>query len=271
MFGGRDRFCGLSISKVSPKGVAFLLFVFWSAIAAAREREIVVMASLWPPYEDPKLPGHGLAASIVGAALQRSGYRVEIEFHGWSQTLESARGGGSDVVAAAWRSPGRERYFLFSEPYLVNEIKFLKRRDTPFIYENLEDLKGLRIGVVYDYAYGPEFDRSQIFTRAPETHVVPNIMELLDGNIDLLVGDERTLRYELVRHFGKRRKELEFLPKPVSRRALYLAVSRAHPRAAAIVEDFNRGLAAIKADGTYRKLLRQSNEEIWKRSYLVDR
>jgi polar amino acid transport system substrate-binding protein len=91
---------------------------------------------------------------------------------------------------------------------------------------------------------------------------------LLDGNIDLIVDDERTLRYELSRHFADRKRELVFLPKPLARRELHVAISRAQPVPEKLVEDFNRGLAEIRRDGTYRKLLRQSNEEIWKRSYL---
>jgi len=258
-----------SRAKSCLRVVALLFLITSMTIAPAQDRELVVGTSIWPPYVDPKLPGQGLAVSIVTAALERSGYRVVIKFEDWERTLSAAKAGETAVIAAAWYTPERERDFLFSEPYLTNEIKFLKRRGTPFSYQSLDDLKGLRIGVVYGYAYSPEFDRAAGFTRAPETHVVPNIVELLSGSIGLMVGDERTLRYELARHFGKQRRDLEFLPKPLASRELHLVVSRAHPQAHTIVNDFNRGLAEIRRDGTYRKLLRQSNEEIWKRSYLA--
>ncbi len=263
------RFRHSGIYKTWLRFTVLLVSIAWMAMAPAQEREIVIGTSLWPPYADPKLPGQGLAISIVNAALEQAGYRVSVRFEEWERTLADAKAGETPVIAAAWRSPERERDFVFSQPYLTNEIKFLKRRDTPFEYRTLDDLKGLRIGVVYGYAYSPDFDRAGGFTRAPETHVVPNILELLTGNIDLQVGDERTLRYELVRHFGKRRHELVFLPRPLATRELYLAVGRTHPGALAIVDDFNRGLSRIRRDGTYRKLLRQSNEEIWRRSYLA--
>ncbi|MCG6869877.1 MAG: hypothetical protein LJE91_14430 [Gammaproteobacteria bacterium] len=43
------------------------------------------------------------------------------------------------------------------------------------------------------------------------------------------MDDERTLRYELSRHFGDQRRELEFLPKPLVSRDLHVAISQAHP------------------------------------------
>ncbi len=231
---------------------------------------ITVGASLWPPYADPKLPGQGLALSIVTAALERGGYHPNLVFEPWHRTLEQARAGRIGVIATAWRTAERERDFLFSDAYLTNRIVFLKRRGTPLRFQRLRDLKGLRVGVVYGYAYDPDFDQATDFAKAPETHLVPNLVELLAGHIDLVVGDERTLRYELARHFAGQRHALEFLPKPLAEHGLHLAVSRRHPRAEGIVAAFNRGLAEIRREGTYRELLRQANEEIWKRSYLRD-
>lgn len=247
---------------------AFLVALLAVVAVPVHARELVVSTSIWPPYVDPKLPGQGLAVSIVTAAFERAGYEPRIEIHNWERTLEGARSGEHGIVAAAWRSPDRIRDFVFSEPYLTNHVKFLRRRGTGIAYDKLDDLNGLRIGVVYEYVYEPGFDEATGFVKAPETHIVPNVMQLLAGNIDLTVDDERTLHYEISRHFSEHRHELEFLPKPLASRDLHVAVSRVHPDHETLVRDFNRGLAEIRRDGTYRNLLRQANEEIWKQSYL---
>lgn len=239
-----------------------------ASMVPAQAREIVLNASLWPPYVDPKLPGEGLAASIVTSAFRRAGYEPRVEFGDWERTLERARSGESPIVVSAWRSPERIEDFLFTDAYLENHIRFLKRRGTGPEFESLDDLDGLQIGVVYEYVYEPGFDGADNFTRAPETHIVPVLIELLDGNIDLAVDDERTLHYELSRHFSDRKADLEFLPRPLTTRHLHVAISRAHPDHEKLAADFNQGLAEIREDGTYRKLMRQANEEIWKRSYL---
>ncbi|MEA3411087.1 MAG: transporter substrate-binding domain-containing protein [Pseudomonadota bacterium] len=264
------RLVPASPRKTAPllTGIAFIVALLAVVAFSVHARELVVSTSIWPPYVDPKLPGQGLALSIVTAAFQRAGYEPRIEIHDWERTLGGVRSGEYGIVAAAWRSPDRIRDFEFSDPYLANQLKFLKRHGTTIEFETLEDLNGLRVGVVYEYVYEQEFDEATGFVKAPETHIVPNVMQLLEGNIDLTVDDERTLRYEISRHFGEHRHELEFLPKPLALRDLHVAVSRTHPDHETLVRDFNRGLAEIRRDGTYRKLLRKANEEIWKQSYL---
>ncbi len=261
---GKRRRCS---EGAPPHWVALTLGLLW--ISSAQASEIGVGTSLWPPYVDPKLPGQGLAISIVVTAFERAGYEPVLTIGPWGHTLEDTKAGTTSVIGAVWKTAEREQDFVFTDPYLSNEIKFLKRRGDRFDFETLEDLSGLRIGVVYRYAYEDAFDKASSFTRAPETHVVPNLLQLLAGNIDLVVGDERTLRYEISRHLQERKRELEFLSKPLASRRLHVAVSRRHPEPEKLVEDFNRALETMREDGTYRSLLRQANEEIWKRSYMV--
>lgn len=240
--------------------------------ASGETPELTIGTSLWPPYVDPRLPGQGLALSIVTAAFERAGYQVGVELdEDWGRTLEKGRSGEFAVIAAAWKARDRERDFLFSEPYLENKIKFLKRRAEELTINGLEDLRGLRVGVVFGYAYGDAFDAfdaSADFVRVPETHVLGNLLELLADRVDVVVGDERTLRFEIARHLHDRRLELELLPRALDRRSLHVAVSRRHPQAAQLVSDFNAAMGTLRDDGTYRKLSRQANEEIWRQSYL---
>ena len=224
--------------------------------------------SFWPPYVDPELPGKGLAVSIVTAAFEQVGYTLSFTIQPWESALEGMGSGQTAVVAAAYKTAARENAFMFSNSYLVNEIKFLKRRGTNPRFEALSDLAGLRVGVVYRYVYEEKFDADTRFVKISETHIVPNILQLLAGNIDLTVGDERTLRYEISRHLQDRKAELEFLATSLATRDLHVAVSRHAPQAETIIRDFNRGLEEIRQDGTYRKLVRQANEEIWRKSYL---
>ena len=42
--------------------------------------------------------------------------------------LEEAKSGQRTVITAVWETEERKKDLLFSEPYLSNEVKFLKRR-----------------------------------------------------------------------------------------------------------------------------------------------
>jgi polar amino acid transport system substrate-binding protein len=239
-----------------------------AAPASAETRSVTIGASVWPPYVDPQLPGQGLALSIVTAAFERAGYRVEVELAPWLQTLESASAGDTAVVAAVWPTPERERELWLSAPYLENEIRLLKRRKKALEFKSLADLRGLRIGVVYGFSYGPEFDRSTGFVRAPESHVLANLLQLLAGRVDATIGDERSLRYEMERHLRERKDEVGFLPRAVSVQPLCIGVSRRRPGGERLVADFDAALEELRRDGGYRRLVRQANEEIWRNSYL---
>ena len=245
-----------------------VLIVSSLLVSSVHAAQLNIGTSFWPPYVDPKLPGQGLAISIVTAAFERAGYKPVVTIGPWDETLQKTMLGQSALIAAAWKTAAREKDLIFSDPYLVNEIKFLKRRGAKLRFANLSDLAGLRVGVVYLYAYDEAFDADPRFVKVSETHIVPNLLQLLAGNIDLTVGDERTLRYEISWHLQDRKKELEFLPTPLATRDLHVAVSRRDPQAEALIRDFNRGLEEIRQDGTYKKLLRQANEEIWRKSYL---
>lgn len=261
----RDRRNSRAQAILCKFAVLIVSCVLASSVHAA---QLDIGTSFWPPYVDPKLRGQGLAISIVTAAFERVGYKPVVTIRPWEQTLQETRLGHSAVIAAAWKTAARENDFVFSDPYLVNEIKFVKRRGTKPRFATLSDLAGLRVGVVYLYAYEEAFDADTRFVKVSETQIVPNLLQLLAGNIDLTVGDERALRYEISRHLQDRKAELEFLATPLAARDLYVAASRLEPQAETIIRDFNRGLEEIRQNGTYRKLLRQANEEIWKKSYL---
>ena len=101
--------------------VAFLIF-FSPVAEPVQARGVVILTSIWPPYVDPKLPGHGLAVSIVTEAFRRAGYEPRIESLDWERNLENARSGENGVIAAAYRSEERKRDFVFTDAYLTNEI-----------------------------------------------------------------------------------------------------------------------------------------------------
>ncbi|MNW23223.1 hypothetical protein D3C71_2252000 [compost metagenome] len=53
------------------------------------------------------------------------------------------------------------------------------------------------------------------------------------------------------------RNAVEFLPRPLSENSLHILVSLKNPRHKQIVAGFEREIAAMKADGSYAKLMRQ--------------
>ena len=226
-----------------------------AAWASAPARELMVGGSPWPPYDGQDLPQKGMSNAIISTALKRAGYQVSYVFDTWPRVLEGARLGVYDVLPAVWYTRERARDLAFSKPYLASDVRFIKRRDSKIEFNSLADLEGLMIGVVKDYAYGEEFAEAPGLIRVNANYIVQNLLKVAQRQVDLTLGDERTLIYALNLYMPESVKELEFLPKPLEHRDVHIAVSKATADYQTIVKDFDKAIAAMMADGSYQKIV----------------
>ncbi len=229
----------------------------WFVANNVQAEPLGIVGSSWPPYIDKNHQFKGMAMEIVTRALQRRGYQSRTNIETWPRALEGVEIGVYDVVAAVWKTPEREKKLLFSWPYLVNQIKFIKMKDTKVQYRTLADLKGLLIGTVRNYAYDKDFLATQALIKIPQNHIIQNLLKLTQGEIDLTLGDEKAIRYEINQYMKANEAQLELLKKPLSKRKLRIAVSKKHPKAKKIIDDFNQAIVKMKNDGTLEKIIKK--------------
>jgi ABC-type amino acid transport substrate-binding protein/two-component sensor histidine kinase len=124
----------------------------------------------WPPYETINQRGRhvGMIADAMDLMADRIGAPIRvIPTETWSQSLEFARQRMCDIISAVQRTPAREEYLDFTEPYLSFPYVIAVRSDEMFV-EDLEQLAGKRVGVVKDYAVEDILRRGH-----PELEAVP--------------------------------------------------------------------------------------------------
>ncbi len=236
-----------------PVVVLFIWGFLWSS---GEVSALTIVAKEEAPYISRKMPGQGLSAKIVKSAFERAGYQVSFSFESWPRAYEGVEIGVYDVVGSIWYTADRARELEFSDPYLYQEIKFIKRKlDREIKFESLNDLDGLMIGTLEGYAYDDEFLKSRRFIRLPQNYLLQNLLKLSLGEIDLTLEDERKIRYALDEFMKSSVKDLEILPKSLIRRGTHIAVSRSNPDHKKIIADFNKAIRAMKADGSYEKIL----------------
>ncbi|MHB9796650.1 substrate-binding periplasmic protein [Pseudomonas sp. MT3] len=235
-----------------------LLLLLCLVSAAPRADDVLrVAADRWPPYADIRLPDGGVAVHLVRAALQRAGYASEYVEVPWPRVLHGVRGGEYDLVVDAWYSPEREAFGVFSESYLSNRVRLLKRRGSPITFAHLADLYPYRIAVVRGYSYSPEFDSDPRLRRVPVLSFANAALMLQAGRVDLTLEDEITARHQFAGELAAVRGELEFLPAPLAEKGLHILVSLRNPKHAQIVAAFNEAIRAMRADGSYDALMRE--------------
>jgi polar amino acid transport system substrate-binding protein len=233
-------------------GLVGLLLVAQDALA----QKLRLAGDAWAPYADVSLINGGLSTDLIRTALGRAGYATEYEQVPWARAVHGVSEGRYDILINAWYSEDRTRIGQFSGDYLVNRLRFLKRKTSSIDYQSLTQLHPHSIAVVRSYAYSPEFDSDADLKKVLVASFSTAVRMLAAGRVELTVEDEYAARFALSREPDEVRDNVEFLPKSLSENSLHILVSLKNPDHEKIVADFDKAIAAMKADGTYDKLFK---------------
>lgn len=161
------------------------------------------------------------------------------------------------MLINAWYNDSRANIGQFSKAYLSNRIRLLQRKGEAFHHKHQSDLYPYSIAVVRDYAYSPEFDGDTRLHKVPVRNFSSAVRMLAAGRVNLAVEDEYVARYNLQREPQDVRDGVMLVEPPLGENTLHILVSLKHPEHQRIVERFEQAIAAMKADGSYARLLRQ--------------
>ncbi|MCU1723512.1 MULTISPECIES: substrate-binding periplasmic protein [unclassified Pseudomonas] len=227
------------------------------SVTPAHAEKLRLVADAWPPFTDASMAQGGLATALVKTALERAGFASDFEQVPWARALMGIGDGRYDVLVNAWYNESRTRIGQFSDGYLNNRIRLLKRKADAIQFERLSDIYPHSIAVVRDYAYSAEFDADRRLQKVPVRSFPVAIGMLAAGRVSLAVEDEYVANWFLMRARDTVRDQLEFFGEPVSENSLHILVSLKNPQHQQIVSGFDRAISAMKADGSYARILKE--------------
>ncbi|HKK99958.1 MAG TPA: transporter substrate-binding domain-containing protein [Desulfotignum sp.] len=261
-----------------------LMVLFSLCIAAqcfAADRYVTLLTHTWEPYVGPDMPSNGISAAIVRMAFESAGYEVKMSFNNWDVSLKMAKNGEADALFPTYHTTDRETYFLYSEPFLTSPLGLCKMRPVhsfspggvaydrmkkeliqyktdPRVDQTqaLRDLSKYTFGVGKGYANTPEFDTADFLTKITAANDEENILQLLQGEVQLIVIDKYVAKNIMVKKFPWRSGDIQFMEPPLSEKDLYLTVSKKTKHAKQILTDFNDGLKVIRQEGKIKRLMR---------------
>lgn len=179
-----------------------------SGSSGAKGGKIVVgLDDNFPPmgFKDTNGEITGFDIDLAKEATKRLGREVEFKAIDWSSKEAELKSGRVDVL---WNgldiTDKRKENMLFSDPYMDNrQIVFVKKGDDSIKAE--ADLAGKVVGTQSastseEYMDGSEFFKTKVTEVKKYSDFVSAFMDLENGRVDAVVGDEIVGRYYMSKH-----------------------------------------------------------------------
>ena len=178
-----------------------------SSGAASGDKIVVGLDDNFPPmgFKDENNEIVGFDIDLAKEATKRLGREVEFKAIDWSSKEAELKSGRVNVL---WNgldiTDKRKENMLFSDPYMDNrQIIFVKKGVTDIKDE--QSLAGKAVGTqsastAEEYMDGSEFFKSKVKEVKKYSDFVSAFMDLENGRIDAVVGDEIVGRYYMSKH-----------------------------------------------------------------------
>ena len=228
--------------------------IFITVSIAADTKTIVAASDPYPPFVDPTDPNEGISLVVARAAYKTQGYTVRLEVVPWARAEAFTVDGKYDILPNTWMNEKRKKTLMYSEPYAVNNIKFIKNADDPFEFNGISSLKGKTVGTIRGYGYGDAFQTSTDFIHEDAVDLITNVKKLIGKRFDLTLEDEIVATYIIKKADPSLMSKIKFTENSLSSNNLYVTAGLKNPRCKELIEAFNKGLAEIKANGEFAKI-----------------
>ena len=221
-------------------------------LPATAETAIFGTSINYAPYEiyPPENGLRGFDVEVVEAAFERAGVTVQIEYLSWARAMSMAKVGHFAGLITCTYRPEREEFFLFSDTISHTTDGFWMRRDSadPEL-KTIQDARGYSVGGILEYSSLKDLQKvnPEAVTFRTETRALKS---LLMGSYQYLY-----LSMEVTEYLAKRMGSLEKLKfSAIKTKDFVICFSKKWPGVEDLMAKFNKGLAAVKADGTYDKI-----------------
>ncbi len=256
----------------------FLLTIMLMCLTAhpAIADQIFVVADPYYPYTgepDAKKPGY--LVELIQHIFEKEGHTVKYEVKPWARALNMIKTGKADCIAGSYADEARNlgidvpvhetgvwRMHFFAQK--GSKAESWKYDGSP------RSLAKIRLGVIFGYEYGPEFDPYIQSAKSPsveassgEGALVKNIKKLLVGRIDIVMEEYGVFAHtseslgvwdqmvDVGKEHGQGNKHYVFFSKKIPKYSEYTKI-------------FAQGMEEMRRNGQLLKLLKVYGLEDWK-------
>lgn len=232
-------------------GLALSLF---SLSVIAQTTVLKLASDAWPPFTN--VAGEkSFASDLVREALLRISIQSETEIVAFDEVINGIDAGTFHGSSALWESNERKKKYLFSSPYLQNQLILVGRKGSDVSATALSELTGKRIGIVKNYAYSETLNTSKLVILVAGESDQQNLERLLSEEIDYMLVDALLIQYMLKYQVNDVSALLEIAKKPAIVKSLHFALSKEIPEGKDILARFDQEIKNMITDGSYHRIL----------------
>lgn len=212
------------MGKKSVISVMIYFLVFVVNIEAQTFRILGTPTSPFKISSDQTHSHPGISIDILQHIMKEMGIDYEIQFYpAVARVIQQAKNGNGEMLISYSVMKERFEYLAYpEESYRSIQWNFFIRKEDEgkITFEQLEDLKGLQIGVVRGTSYIKEFWEAETYLQfqivSKNTQQIP---KLLNKRIDIAPLNTRSTLYDLKKtgHMNK----VTYLPKPLAVKQYY--------------------------------------------------
>ena len=229
-----------------------------SAAAAPPPAKVYVVGTdaAYAPFESQNEKGEivGFDIDVVSAVAKKAGIEVKFVNTPWEGIFNNLAQGDRDLlVSAITITDERKQTIDFSAPYFDAQQLIAVKADSKVAkFDDLKKLKvGVQTGTTGDEVVTKLLGKTSTDVKRFESTPLA-LKELESGGVDAVVADNGVVIHYVANNTGAKFKtvaDASFTPEQYG-----IAVKKGN---AELLEKINKGLADIKADGTYDKIYAQ--------------
>lgn len=228
---------------------ALMLF---SCAKKEEQNKVYVFATdaTWPPLEYIDESGNltGFEVELVPMIGEKVGVKMEAKNIPWDTIFAGLANGQYDGVASGVSvTEDRKKTMDFSTPILeAGQVIIVKKAST---VSGIDDIKGLKVGVQIGTTGDLVLDDYDV-VRKQYDDIGLALQDMLNGNIDACVCDS-LIASDFVLANPNYKDKLKVAGSAFTQEDIAIAVKKGNKE---LLDLINKGLAELKADGSYDKL-----------------
>lgn len=234
----------------------FFALAFVQTVFAQQPIKFATEAT-YPPFESVDASGtiQGFDVDIMHALCQQMQRKCIITNQPWESLIPSLKIGKFDALIGAMSiTPAREKVVAFTQPYYENTGSIIAAKSAKLVLTK-QDLSGKTIGIQGGTTFANYLQATYGSAVSVKNYasIQDALIDLQSGRIDAVMGDTPIILSWLRHH----QNNYAVVGQPISSKQYFgvgygIAVQQNNQQ---LLAQLNQAIKAIKADGTYAKIV----------------